>query len=86
METSHKELMLVKETPYDFQTFSLDSSDYKSRRDSIKQMFSGMETLFTSFGVSPANLLPSISFLIIATTDLSRMVSARCGIHKERGY
>ncbi|KJA23570.1 hypothetical protein HYPSUDRAFT_39761 [Hypholoma sublateritium FD-334 SS-4] len=52
MEKSHQELTLVKEAPYDFQTFSLDSSDYQSRRDSIRRMFSGMEALFTVFEIS----------------------------------
>ncbi|KJA23567.1 hypothetical protein HYPSUDRAFT_201288 [Hypholoma sublateritium FD-334 SS-4] len=52
METSLQELTVVRQAPYDFQKFSLDSEDYKSRKESIKKLFSGIESLFASFGIS----------------------------------
>lgn len=55
MKSSHQELTSIKEAPYEFQEFSLDSSDYKSRRDSVRKIFSEMEIFFTTFAVSPAN-------------------------------
>ncbi len=58
METSLQELQAVKQSPYDFQKFSLDSGEYKSRKESIKKLFSGIQSLFTSFGVKYHTFIP----------------------------
>ena len=83
METSLQELKLVKQMPYDFHKFSLDSEEYKSRKESIKKLFSGTETLFTSFGVHIAH---SFRYLLLtfSIVDLWWMVGPQWRFLGER--
>lgn len=54
MEVSHTQLTEVKDAPYDFQTFSLTSKEYQTRKESINTLFQTVQPHYDTFGVTLA--------------------------------